>query len=120
MKFPVITLCGSSKFKDDFIRIAEKLTLSGNIVLMPSIFSHSDHTNQIDQKTECLLYDIHREKIRMSDKIIIINRDDYIGQTTEMEICYASEIGIPIEYAFPHNSMTNLIVQVDSISFHKF
>lgn len=31
-KYKVITLCGSTKFKDDFLREQKRLTLEGNIV----------------------------------------------------------------------------------------
>ena len=30
----VITLCGSTKFKDDFIRVAEELTLAGHMLYL--------------------------------------------------------------------------------------
>ena len=112
MKFPIITLCGSTMFKDDFFWIAEKLTLEGNIVLMPVVFSHSDRDIRITPQDEQILRDIHREKIRMSDKVVVINRDDYIGSNTQMEICYASSIGIPVEYAYPHDTVSHLFLKV--------
>ena len=37
-KYKIITLCGSTKFKDEFMRVQEKLTLDGNIVLTPNFF----------------------------------------------------------------------------------
>lgn len=122
MKFPVITLCGSSRFKDDFIRIGEELTLKGNIVISLNLFGHADHKfgNIITPEVKQMLDEIHREKIRMSDKIVVINRDDYIGTSTSMEILYATSMGIPVEYAFPHKTVTNFILDVNDVSFHKF
>ena len=38
----VITLCGSTRFKQEFEQIARELTLAGHIVLMPGIFAHAD------------------------------------------------------------------------------
>ena len=35
-KYNIITLCGSVKFKDEFMKVQEKLTLEGNIVLTPN------------------------------------------------------------------------------------
>ena len=32
-KYKVITLCGSTKFKDEFIKAQKELTLAGNIVI---------------------------------------------------------------------------------------
>ena len=39
-KYKIITLCGSIKFKDEFMRVQEKLTLDGNIVLTPNFFNN--------------------------------------------------------------------------------
>lgn len=38
-KHKVITLCGSTRFKNEFMKVAERLTYDGYIVLMPHIFS---------------------------------------------------------------------------------
>ena len=40
-KYPVITLCGSTRFKDDFIEAQKKLTLQGYIVISVGLFGHS-------------------------------------------------------------------------------
>ena len=32
-EYKIITLCGSIKFKDEFMKVQENLTLDGNIVL---------------------------------------------------------------------------------------
>ena len=39
-EYKIITLCGSIKFKDEFMRIQEKLTLDRNIVLTPIFFNN--------------------------------------------------------------------------------
>lgn len=40
-KYKVITLCGSTRFKDDFIKVQKELTLKGNIVISVGLFEHS-------------------------------------------------------------------------------
>ena len=40
-KYPVITLCGSTRFKDQFMEMQKKLTLEGNIVISVGLFGHS-------------------------------------------------------------------------------
>ena len=40
-KYPVITLCGSTRFKDQFMEVQKKLTLEGNIVFSVGLFGHS-------------------------------------------------------------------------------
>ena len=85
--YKVITLCGSTRFKDDFERINRELTLMGNIVISVGCFGHSGDTITEEQKV--MLDDIHKRKIDMADAIYVINKDGYIGASTRSEIKYA-------------------------------
>lgn len=38
--YPVITLCGSTRFKDAFMEAQKRLTLEGNIVISVGLFGH--------------------------------------------------------------------------------
>ena len=89
--YKVITLCGSTRFKDDFERINKELTLLGNIVISVGCFGHSGDTFTEEQKV--MLDDIHKRKIDMADAIYVINKDGYIGSSTRSEIQYALRIG---------------------------
>ena len=40
-RYKVITLCGSTKFKDEFLETQKRLTLEGNIVISVGLFDHS-------------------------------------------------------------------------------
>lgn len=40
-QYKVITLCGSTRFKDAFIETQKRLTLEGNIVISVGLFGHS-------------------------------------------------------------------------------
>lgn len=90
-KYKVITLCGSTKFKEDFERINKEFTLSGHIVISVGCFGHSGDTFTEEQKV--MLDDIHKRKIDMADAIYVINKDGYIGSSTRSEIKYALEHG---------------------------
>lgn len=94
--YKIITLCGSTKFKDDFERINRELTLKGNIVISVACFGHSGDTFTDEQKV--LLDDIHKRKIDLADAIYVINKDDYIGSSTKSEIEYAKQHGKEIIY----------------------
>ncbi len=96
-KYKIITLCGSIKFKDEFIKIQEKLTLDGNIVLTPNFFNNIRKEN-IDEKTKKILDEMHKQKIDMSDEIYVINVGGYIGESTKSEIEYAKGKGKKISY----------------------
>ena len=40
-KYKIITLCGSTRFKDEFLEARKCLTLEGNIVISVGLFGHS-------------------------------------------------------------------------------
>lgn len=95
-KYQVITLCGSTKFKDEFIRIQKELTLQGNIVISVGLFGHSGDNEVWDNtdigsysKTKLMLDEMHKQKIEMSDAIYVINPNGYIGDSTKNEIIFA-------------------------------
>lgn len=96
-KYKVICLCGSTRFKDDFIREQQRLTLAGNIVLSVGVFGHGDNIH-LTSGEKAMLDDIHLHKIDMSDEIFVINRNGYIGESTEKEINYAVIANKPIRY----------------------
>lgn len=99
-KYKVITLCGSTRFKDEFIKMTEKLTLEGNIVISVGLFGHADNKfgTIITPEVKQMLDEIHKEKIRMSDEIFVINKDHYIGESTRNEIKYAESLGLKVTY----------------------
>lgn len=102
-KFRVITLCGSTRFKDAFLREQKRLTLEGNIVISVGLFGHSGD-NEVwadDGKTKIMLDDMHKKKIDMSDGIFVINEDGYIGESTKREIEYAIKHDKTVEFLHP-------------------
>ncbi len=101
-KYKVITLCGSTRFKDDFERVNKMLTLSGNIVISVGCYGHSGDVFTEEQKI--MLDDIHKRKIDMADAIYVINKDGYIGMSTQSEILYAILHNKEIIYMEPINS----------------
>ena len=94
MKYKVITLCGSTRFKEDFERINKELTLQGNIVISVGCFGHAGDVFTDEQKE--MLDDIHKRKIDMADAIYVINKGGYIGESTKSEIKYALEHNKPV------------------------
>ena len=96
-KYNIITLCGSIKFKDEFMKVQEKLTLDGNIVLTPNFFNNIKK-EEIDLETKRMLDEMHKQKIDMSDEIYVINFGGYIGESTKNEIEYAKTKGKKVSY----------------------
>ncbi len=97
-KYPVITLCGSTRFKDQFLEAQKRLTLSGNIVISVGLFGHSGDDEVWTDGTKEMLDDMHKRKIDMADGIYVINVDGYIGQSTRSEIEYARSQGKSVEF----------------------
>ena len=104
-KYKVITLCGSTRFKDEFMEVQKRLTLEGSIVISVGLFGHSGDNEvweNMDEgtltKTKEMLDDMHKRKIDMADEIYVINVGGYIGDSTKSEIEYALRNGKGIRY----------------------
>ena len=87
----VITICGSSKFKNEILEAAKTLTMDNHIVLSPFIFHHADD-EELTQETKIRLDNLHKEKINMSDAIFVVNVGGYIGESTYSEIDWAQRM----------------------------
>lgn len=103
--YKVITLCGSTRFKDEFMKAQKDLTLKGNIVISVGLFSHSGDDEvweNMDEgtltKTKEMLVDMHKRKIDMADEIFVINVGGYIRDSTKSEIEYATKTGKKVNY----------------------
>ena len=96
--YKVITLCGSTRFKDQFLQAQKRLTLEGNIVISVGLFGHSGDDEVWTEGTKMMLDDMHKRKIDMADEIFVINVGGYIGESTRGEIAYAESKGIGVRY----------------------
>lgn len=103
--YKVITLCGSTRFKDAFLEAQKRLTLEENIVISVGLFGHSGDSEvweNMDEgtltKTKEMLDDMHKRKIDMADEIFVINVGGYIGSSTKTEIEYAIATGKEVKY----------------------
>ena len=103
-EYQVITLCGSTRFKKEFLEAQEELTLAGKIVLSVGLFGHADHKHgrEVTPQVKEMLDDMHKRKIDLSDGICVINPGDYIGKSTASEIAYAQATGKTVTYRYPH------------------
>ena len=97
-RFNVITLCGSTKFKDEFLREQKRLTLEGNIVISVGLFGHSGDDEVWTEGTKEMLDEMHKRKIDMADEIFVINKNGYIGSSTKSEIEYAIKANKKVSY----------------------
>ena len=96
--FKVITLCGGTRFKDEFLEVQKRLTLEGNIVISVGLFGHSGDDVVWTEGVKDMLDCQHLSKIDLADEIFVINVGGYIGDSTRREIAYAEFKGKPISY----------------------
>ena len=97
-KYKVITLCGSTKFKEQYLEVQKRLTLEGNIVISVGLFGHSGDDEVWTEGTKAMLDDMHLRKIDMADEIFVINVGGYIGDSTRREIAYAKDCGKTVRF----------------------
>ena len=96
--FKVITLCGSTRFKEQFVEVQKRLTLEGNIVISVGLFGHSGDNEVWNEGTKVMLDRMHLAKIDLADEIFVINVDNYIGDSTRNEIAYAKSKGKRVNF----------------------
>jgi len=99
----VVTLCGSTRFYDQWQEAIYQETMAGRIVLSVGFyphaveFAHAQHVGCTpEQKVK--LDALHMKKIDMSDEILVLNVGGYIGESTRNEIAHAEATGKRIRY----------------------
>lgn len=97
-KYRIITLCGSTRFKEQYIAEEKRLTLEGNIVISVGLFGHSGDPEVYEDGKKTMLDDMHLRKIDLADEIFVINPGGYVGESTRNEINYAVKTGKPVKY----------------------
>lgn len=110
--YKIVTLCGSTKFKKEFLEIQKKLTLLGYIVISVGLFGHSGDNEvweNMDEgaltKTKSMLDDMYKRKIDLSDMIYVINVGGYTLESTRSEIEYAISTGKEVHYLESVNTL---------------
>ena len=102
----IVTLCGSTRFYETWQEQNFRLTLEGKIVLSVGFYphaadkAHAAHVG-ITPEQKVALDELHKRKIDLSDRILVLNVGGYIGDSTRGEIAYAEALGIPIDYLEP-------------------
>lgn len=99
--YKIVTLCGSTRFKEQFLDAQKQLTLEGYIVISVGLFGHSGDDDVWKPGVKEMLDDMHLRKIDLADEVFVINAGGYIGESTRREIAYAEKTGKIIKYLEP-------------------
>lgn len=97
MKREIITLCGSTRFRDQFREIERKLTMEGKIPLPPAFYGKAEEVEYSPEMAKHL-WELHLNKINISDGIYVINPGGYMGESTKKEIDFARSHGKNIRF----------------------
>lgn len=101
----VVCLCGSTRFYAEFQRANYELTMAGKIVLTVGFYPHNAQVHgegvgaTSDQKAA--LDELHKRKIDLAHRVLVLNIGGYVGDSTRSEIAYAERIGVPVDYLEP-------------------
>ena len=94
----VITVCGSLKFYKEMMEITEKMELQGNCMLVPIYNPSKANKDDFTEEEALMLDEMHKEKIKLSDAILVVNVNGYIGSSTKSEIEFAKSLNKEIIY----------------------
>lgn len=100
----IVVLCGSTRFYDAFQEANYTLTMQGKIVLSVGFYPHAEaghgHGEGVghDSVEKLALDELHKRKIDLADRVVVLNVGGYIGESTRSEIEYGHQQGKIIEY----------------------
>lgn len=86
-----ITLCGSTRFKDQFQKAEAQLALNGYVVYSCALWGHDG--DKLTDEDKLMLDAAHMAKIANSDAILVINPGGYVGESTRREVFFAHSMG---------------------------
>ena len=92
----IITLCGSLEFQKEMMTVAEKMALEGYCILTP-VYPVLENMKATEEQL-IKLKEAHFKRIELSDAILVVNINNYIGESTNLEIDYAKKLGKEIIY----------------------
>ena len=97
----IVTLCGSTKFRDEINAENARLTLNGKLVISLGLFGHSGDLPPeqcAGGEVKIGLDELHKRKIDLADSVHVVDVNGYIGDSTRSEIKYAKRAGKTVTY----------------------
>lgn len=94
----IVCLCGSTRFIDTFNRENARLTLDGKIVVTVACVTSSGAETEVTDAQKAALDELHKRKIDLADRVLVLNVGGYVGPSTLSEIAYAEAHGKPVGY----------------------
>jgi len=101
----IVTLCGSTKFRMQYETASFLLEKLGIAVMSVGSFMHASRI-PLDAEKEALDR-LHKQKIEASDAIVVINPNEYIGESTASEIQHAHDLGKEVYFVHGNRAYIN-------------
>lgn len=98
----IITLCGSTRFTHAFQQQQFQLSMRGYIVCGPAMDKKIDDLFHLSDEEKARIDQLHLRKIDLSDAIMVLNVDGYVGKSVEEEIAYAMNHDKEINWLEPY------------------
>jgi len=89
----IVCLCRSARFVEKTRAANLELTLAGAIVLAPA-----EAAGHLTDEQKATLGAVHRRKIDLADRILVVNPGGYIGESAAGETAYARSAGKPVGF----------------------
>lgn len=94
----IITISGSMRFYEKMMQVAEDMELQGNCVLVPLFNPNRPNKDAYTDTEASILDQMHKERIKLADTILVVDVDGYIGASTKKEIEFAKSLNKEIIY----------------------
>ena len=92
----IVCICGSARFADEMRAASRELTFAGAIVVAPG-----EADGPVTEEQKAALDALHRHKIDLADRVLVVNPGGYVGESTQREIAYARAAGKPVTFTDP-------------------
>lgn len=79
------------------MKIAEKMELGGDCVIQPIYSMNTDKDAYTAEESE-MIDEMYKEKIKIADAILVVDVNNYIGNSTRSEIEFAKTLNKEIIY----------------------
>ncbi len=98
----LVVICGSTRFIEEIAVCAWLIERDEHAIVMgphllPWWYGVADHVADVEEVYEDI-YKLHLQKIDLSDEIFVVNKDNYIGNSTSNEVQYATSKGKKIRW----------------------
>ncbi len=102
----VVTICGSTRFRDQLNAARRAETLAGHIVLSSEVYFKDDPDlermgDAASLRLKEAMDELHLRKIDLSDEVLILNVGGYIGESTRREWDYALRMRKRVRFLEP-------------------